>query len=116
MIATFGSGIPAHDRSEARGLRSVLGDRVEQIPALAIKGSIGNNGAGSGAIDLAVAAMCMKNNTIPPALNVGKIDPECGLNLVTGDPIDANTNIVVSVAYALGGGQNAALILKKMEN
>jgi len=115
MITTFGTGIPAHDLSEARAIRSALGDRASRIPALALKGSIGNNGAGSGAIDLATTALCVKHKTIPPARNMDNIDPECGLNIVIGDPIDAKINVAASVAYALGGGQNATLVLKRLE-
>ncbi len=116
LIATFGTGIPEHDLSEARGLREVLGTRASDIPALAIKGAMGNNGAGSGAIDLAVAALCMKRHTIPPAANVHHIDSQCALNVVTGNPRDARIHAVLSVAYALGGGQNAALVLRKLES
>jgi 3-oxoacyl-[acyl-carrier-protein] synthase II len=116
MIGTFGTGLPDYDLAEANGLRAVLGDRAGEIPALATKGSLGNNGAGSGAIDLCIAALCMQNSTIPPALNVDQVDPQCGLNIVTGDPVDANVNTILSVGYALNGGQNAALIFKRMEN
>ena len=115
MVATFGTGIVTHDKSEARGIRAALGDRAEAVPAMAIKGALGNNGAGSGAIDLAVAALCVKNATIPPARNFDRPDPECGLNVIAGDPTDAGIGAAVSVAYALGGGQNAALVLKRVE-
>jgi len=115
MISAFGSGIVGHDLSEARGIHAALGNRSCEIPTLAIKGSVGNNGAGTGAIDLSVAILCMKHQMIPPALNVEKVDPECGLNVVRGDPVDARLDAVVSVAYSLGGGQNAALVIKRME-
>jgi 3-oxoacyl-[acyl-carrier-protein] synthase II len=115
LVGTFGAGIPAHDLSEARGIRAILGEHGRRIPALSIKAAIGNNGAGSGAIDVAVAALCLKQNVIPPAQNVDTPDPECGLNLVTGDARDAKIKTVVSVAYALGGGQNAALVLRRLE-
>ncbi|UCD27991.1 MAG: beta-ketoacyl-[acyl-carrier-protein] synthase family protein [Planctomycetota bacterium] len=116
MIATFGSGVVEQDLSESRGIRAVFGDRTTRIPAIAVKGSMGNNGAGSGAIDLAVAAMCVKNNRIVPALNVNDVDPECGLNIVVGEPVEAEVSTVVSTGYALGGGQNAALVIKRMED
>lgn len=116
LIGTFGCGTVAHDLSEARGLKAALGDRAAKIPALSVKGSLGNNGAGSGAIDLSIAAMCLKTNTVPPAVNLEQMDPACGLNVIKGDPTDARINALVSVAYALGGGQNAALVLKKLES
>ncbi len=115
LVATFGSGIRAHDLSEARGIRSALGARATSVPVLATKGSVGNNGAGAGALDVAVTAMCIKNNTVPPSLNVSKVDPECGLNVVMDKPMDAKVKVAVTVAYALGGGQNAVLVLKRID-
>jgi 3-oxoacyl-[acyl-carrier-protein] synthase II len=115
LIGAFGPGTIAHDLSEARGVRAALGERASTIPTLAIKGAVGNNGAGSGAIDTAVAAMCIKYNTIPASLNTDTVDPACGLNVVRSKAIDAKISAVISVAYALGGGQNAALVLKHLE-
>ena len=115
LIGTFGTGIPEQDLSEARGLRAALGERAGQIPALAIKGSVGNNGAGSGAIDVAVAALCIKHGMVPPAVGVVQVDPACGLNVIHDDPVDARVDVALSVGYSLGGGQNAVLILERVE-
>jgi len=115
LVTTFGTGIVEQDLSEARGIHAALGTRASKVPALAIKGAVGNNGAGSGAIDLSAAMLCMKHNTIPPSLNVQTVDPQCGLNVVRGDPLDARIDVALSLAYALGGGQNAALVLKRLE-
>ncbi len=115
LITTFGTGIPAQDASEAAGLRAALGDRAAEVPALAIKGAVGNSGAGSGAIDLAVAALCLHHQMIPPSRNVTRPDPACGLQLVTGGPRKAKIDALVTVAYALGGGQNAALVFRRLE-
>lgn len=111
----FGIGTVAHDLSEARGIRGVLGDRAGKIPALAIKGSVGNNGAGSGGIEVGVAALCIKHQTVPASLNTEAIDPECGLNVVTGRPFAGPLETILTTAYALGGGQTAALVLKRLE-
>ncbi len=115
LIMTFGTGIPEQDASEAAGLRAALGDRAGQVPALAIKGAVGNSGAGSGAIDLCIAAMCLRYQRIPPSRNVTRPDPACGLDLVTGRPREAGIDALVSVAYALNGGQNAALVFQRLE-
>lgn len=115
LIGTYGSGVPAYDIAEARGIRGAIGDLAGKIPAFSTKAAMGNNGAGSGAIDAAVAAMCLKHNTIPPAQNLERMDPECGLNVVSGDPVDARIDTVLSVGYALNGSQTAALVLKRLE-
>ena len=115
LIGTFGSGVPQYDISEARGIRSALGDAAAKIPALSTKATLGNNGAGSGAIDIGIAALCVHHNTVPPAQNLDEMDPECALNVVTGDPVDAKLDTVLSVGYSLNGSQAAALVLKKLE-
>jgi 3-oxoacyl-(acyl-carrier-protein) synthase len=102
-----------HDVSESAGIRATLGDKAATIPVLATKGALGNSGAGSGAIDLAVTIMALQRGVIPPSLNTDKIDPACGLNVVRGDPKDCRANVAVSVAGALSGGQTAALVVRR---
>lgn len=116
LMAPFGASLVDHDRSESRAIHTVFGERGKEIPVMAIKGTLGNNGAGSGALDVIAAVLAIQNNTIPGAINSVEVDPECGLNVVAPSPTDANLEVVVSSAYALGGGQNAALVLKRFES
>lgn len=113
LVGTFGVGTVEHDASELKGLQAALGERSDGLPALATKGAIGNAGAGAGAVDFAATVMAMMHNTIPPSLNTEDPDPLCRLAFATSDPVDAPIQHAVSVGYALGGGQNAALLLAK---
>jgi 3-oxoacyl-[acyl-carrier-protein] synthase II len=115
LIGTFGTGVVDYDASEFRGLHAAIGTRIEQIPAIAIKGAIGHNGAGSGAIDVAVAAMSLYQNTVPPSLNTENPDPAARLGFVNSGPVDSRARTALSVAYALHGGQNAALVFKRFQ-
>jgi len=112
-VGASGCGLIERDRLEAAAIRDVLGERRAQVPVLSVKGGLGNNGAGSGAVDFIAAVLALYNTTIPPAINSAPIDPECGLKLVTGGPVDARIDVVLSAAYALGGGQNATLVVKR---
>ncbi|MFH0983048.1 MAG: beta-ketoacyl-[acyl-carrier-protein] synthase family protein [Planctomycetota bacterium] len=113
LIGTFGPGTVEHDASEYKGLRAVFGERCGRIPAIAIKGAVGHNGAGSGALDVAVTVMSLYHNTVPPSLNTHPTDPESPLGFVSGGPVDSRARTALTVGYALHGGQNAALVLKK---
>jgi 3-oxoacyl-[acyl-carrier-protein] synthase II len=115
LIAAFGSGTVEHDASEMAAMDAVFGQALPDIPAMAIKGSIGTNGAGSGAIDLALAVKALSQNTVPPSLNTESPDQACRLKLNSTDPYDAPIQRLLSVAYALGGGQNAALVIQRYE-
>ncbi len=113
LVNASGVGTVANDASEAAGIRSTLGDAAATVPVLATKGSLGNNGAGSGAIDLAVTIMALHRGIIPPSFNTEKVDPACGLNVVRGDPTDCRAEVALSVAGALSGGQTAALVVRR---
>ena len=76
-------------------------------------GIVGNNGAGSGAIDVAMTVLAMHRGVIPPSASTSQPDPDCGLKVVTGDPIDARVEVALSTASALSGGQTAALVIRR---
>ena len=115
LIVAFGTGIPDCDLAEARGLRAAMGNRATDVPTVAWKGGLGNNGAGSGAIDFAAALMAGHTGKIPPSQNVEQVDPDCGLNVLTGEPAALHPKVVLSAAYALSGGQTAALVFRPNE-
>jgi 3-oxoacyl-[acyl-carrier-protein] synthase II len=113
LVTASGYGIPHQDRAEAAGIREVLGPRAADVPVMSIKGGLGNNGAGSGAIEFIGAVMAVHSGRIPPAINSQPPDPECALKLVTGGPVDAKIEYVLSTGFALTGGQCAALVIKR---
>ncbi|QOJ15352.1 MAG: beta-ketoacyl-[acyl-carrier-protein] synthase family protein [Planctomycetia bacterium] len=113
LVSAFAPGIPAHDASEAAALKAVLGARLAEVPILAIKGGIGNNGAGSGALDFIAMVLSLYNATLPPTVNGRFVDPSLGLRATVGRSVDARVETAASLAYALGGGQNAALLIRR---
>ena len=76
---------------------------------------VGTNGAGSGALDLALAVKALEHNTVPPSLHTENPDPASRLRLSTDGPCDAPIQNVMSLAYALGGGQNAGLVIRRYQ-
>ena len=76
-------------------------------------GLIGVNGAGSGAIDFATAVLALYHNTVPPSANTDGLLADCRLPFVQDEPVDANAEYAVTLAYALSGSQVAALVIQK---
>ena len=113
LVGASGYGMVQRDAAEAAAIRTTLGDRVAEVPVMALKGALGNNGAGSGAIEFIAATLAMYHNTIPPSVNGTPHDPKCGLRLVSDGPVDARVEHVLSTAFALTGGQCAALVMRR---
>ncbi|RJP36728.1 MAG: beta-ketoacyl-[acyl-carrier-protein] synthase family protein [Phycisphaerales bacterium] len=115
LAVPFGCAVPAFDASESLGWRDACGSRLEQVRAVATKGLIGVNGAGSGAIDFATAVLALYRNTVPPSANTHRTHDGCPFRFVQGDPVDANAEYAVTTAFALSGSQTAALVVRKFE-
>ena len=115
LVNPFGTGIADVDKSECRAWNEVFGDKLSSVAALTTRGALGNNGAGSGALDIAATTMALHRNTIPASYNTG--DPADGseFGFVQDDPRDVSVKQAVSASYALAGGQCAALVLRRYQ-
>ena len=115
LAVPFGVGTVGHDASEMEGWNAVFGARLEEIPAIATRGATGNNGAGSGALDVAATVMAVYQGTIPPSVNTDTPDETCRFGFVQGQPVDAKIKQAMSLGYAPSGGQSAALVIRRYE-
>ncbi|MEX2387955.1 MAG: beta-ketoacyl synthase N-terminal-like domain-containing protein [Phycisphaeraceae bacterium] len=110
LIVPFGCGDPAWDSAEASALDHVFGDDLTDIPVRSSKAVAGNCAAGSGALDLCLAARALREQTVPAAINCDQ--PLGSLN--AGNAPAAKADLRHVLCYATGvGGQNAAIVLKR---
>lgn len=111
LVIPTGLGIPTHDRAELAGLHTVFGGGLDRVPLAPIKAQTGNLAAGSG-VDAAAAVLALHHGTVPAAINTKNVIDGQKLNVAVA-PREAKIDVAVSTVYSLGG-QNAALVFKKM--
>lgn len=109
-----GRATEAGDRAEAQAIRTLLGDRADDVPVSAPKSMIGNSLAGAGALDVAFATLALRDRALPPTINVDEQDPECPIRLVTTAQRDVPLDVAV-VGVRGTGGSNSALVLRRVE-
>jgi 3-oxoacyl-[acyl-carrier-protein] synthase II len=110
-VAAHGSGTRPGDRSEARALRGVFGDRAAGVAASSVKAATGHLMAAAGALNVAVAALALERGTLPPTLNLDDVDPQCAFDWVGGRPREVQATHALALARGLGG-QNVAVALR----
>jgi 3-oxoacyl-[acyl-carrier-protein] synthase II len=108
-VSAHATSTPLGDRVETEALKRVFGKRTDTVPISAVKSMTGHMLAASGALEAAFAAMSVREGVIPPTINLGERDRECGLNVVT-------RLTRMEIRYALSGsygfgGVNAVLVL-----
>ncbi len=111
-INAHGLGTFPSDLAEARAYRRVFGDKTP--PIFGLKGYTGNTASGCGAVELITSLIALRDQKIPITLNCDDPDPECGLDVVTGEPRPVDFNEFLSVNFTRHG-QAAALIIRAGE-
>ena len=114
-VNAHGSSTPLNDTTEARAIRTVLGERAARVPISATKGYYGHALGASGAVEAAICALALSRGWLPPTVNLQHPDEEVeDLTLVNGAGRDADPGYVVSNSFGFGG-INAALLFRRWE-
>lgn len=107
-VNAHATGTPTGDAREATALQTVF-DTVP--PVTSVKGALGHALSGAGALESAIVAMAIAEQTIPPTVNYENPDPACDLPIVTGA---RNTTLDTAVTTSAGfGGTNGALVFEQ---
>jgi 3-oxoacyl-(acyl-carrier-protein) synthase len=111
LINAWGPGHLEIDAEEASCLCHFFGDRLRDIPAVSIKGAVGNPLGAAGSIQVASAALSLRTGRVPPTVNWETPDPECPLNL-SARARDVGCTVALVNAHGLCG-TNASMLLTK---
>ena len=111
-VNAHGTSTPIGDVIETRALKRVFGDRAKRVPISSTKSMTGHLLGGAGGLEAGISVLALRDQTLPPTINLENPDPECDLDYVP------NHARKVSVEYALSnsfgfGGTNAALIFRR---
>lgn len=110
LISTHGTGTELNDVSEAAALRAVFGDRLNDQIAIATKSSHGHLLGGTGALELVVGLIALKQGLAPQLCNFAGPDPACPLPLALDEPMPLGRAALISNSFAFGG-LNSVLVV-----
>jgi 3-oxoacyl-[acyl-carrier-protein] synthase II len=114
-INAHGTATQWNDRLETQAIKRVFDDYARKIPISSTKSMHGHTMGAAGAIEFIISLLAIKNQAIPPTINLDQPDPECDLDYVPNIGRKGVTvNTVMSNAFGFGG-TNAVLIAGKMK-
>ncbi len=111
-ISAHGTSTVQNDRTEAKALRLMFGDRCDDLPVTALKSMTGHAIAGSGPMETAAAALALYHGVLPPTINYETPDPECPVRVVANQAWERQANVCLKLSYGFGG-HNACLVLTR---
>lgn len=112
FISAHGTGTKANDVTEAGAIRQVFGDRPPRT--ISTKSMIGHTMGAASALAAIACGLAIRHQFIPPTINHENTDPECDLDCVPNQAVEADLRVVQNNALAFGGN-NAVLIFGRHE-
>jgi 3-oxoacyl-[acyl-carrier-protein] synthase II len=71
--------------------------------------------AAAGSVEAIVCLLAMRDGVLPPTINLDNPDPECDLDYIPHVAREKRVNVALTNSFGFGG-QNIALILKRMDD
>jgi 3-oxoacyl-[acyl-carrier-protein] synthase II len=109
-LNAHGTATPQNDRAEARGFRTVLGDRCATVPVTALKSMIGHCLGAAGGLEAAILALTIQRGVIPPTIHHTETDPECPVAIVANTAREQRIRCGISTSLGFGGNDSALVI------
>jgi minimal PKS chain-length factor (CLF/KS beta) len=109
VVFADGAGTLDGDLAESRAISSVFG--AGSVPVTAPKSMVGRLYAGGGSLDVATAALAMRDGTIPPTVGIDQVAEGIDLDLVS-EARSAEVGTVLINARG-SGGFNSSMVLTR---
>ena len=111
-VNAHGSSTPLNDSTETLAIKQVFGDHAYRLAVSGTKGYYGHALGASGAIETAICALALRNEWLPPTVNLQSPDDACDLDYIpqSGRPDRAETVLTNSFGF---GGINATLVIRR---
>ncbi len=113
-INTHGTSTHENDSIETVAIKTVFKERAKQVPASSVKSMLGHLIGAAGAAEFITCILAIRDNVVPPTINLNDRSPELDLDYVPNEPRQMPVNIAMNESFGFGG-QNNVVIIKRYE-
>jgi beta-ketoacyl ACP synthase len=110
-INAHATGTSVGDLAESKAINNALGG--DHHPAVyAPKSALGHSVGAVGAVESVLTVLALRDQIVPPTLNLVNLDPEIDLDVVAGQPRPGKYEYAINNSFGFGG-HNVALTFGK---
>jgi 3-oxoacyl-[acyl-carrier-protein] synthase II len=113
-VNAHGTSTIENDRAETMALHRTLGDAARTTPVSSTKSMTGHAVAAAGALELVAVTLALRDQVVPPTINLETPDPECDLDYVPNRARAHTFHTALSNSFGFGG-QNVVLVVRSVE-
>ncbi|MEA1921660.1 MAG: beta-ketoacyl-ACP synthase II [Pseudomonadota bacterium] len=107
-INAHGTSTYFNDLYETQAIKKVFGTQANKLLISSNKSMTGHMLGGTGAVEAAFTILTIMNGKVAPTINLETPDPECDLNYVPNQAVEANIKNAITNSFGFGG-TNATL-------
>ncbi len=112
-VNAHGTSTPAGDKAETMAVKRALGDYAYKVAVSSTKSMTGHLLGAAGGIEAVFSVLAIRDQILPPTINMDNQDPECDLDYVPN--VARETAVTIAMSNSFGfGGTNGTLIFKKL--
>ncbi len=113
-INAHGTSTLYNDRMETLAIKKVFGAHAVKLPVSSTKSMTGHLLGGAGGLEAGITVLALRDQILPPTINLENPDPECDLDYVPNQSRRAPLEYAMSNSFGFGG-TNAALLFKRYQ-
>lgn len=114
-INAHGTSTQAGDIAETMAIKSVFGRHARKLAISSSKSMIGHLLGASGAVEAIISVLSLRDQVVPPTINLDNPDEGCDLDYVPHTTRDQALNVVLSNSFGFGG-TNGSLIFSRFND
>jgi len=113
-INAHGTSTSAGDKAEAQAVKSIFGEDVHKVMVSSTKSMTGHLLGAAGAIESIITILALRDQAIPPTINLMNPDEGCDLDFVPNEARQVK-NMEYMLCNSFGfGGTNGSVIFRKV--
>lgn len=108
-LNAHGTSTPVGDIGESIAVKRAFGDAAGKLAVSSTKSMTGHMLGAAGGAEAIFTILAMRDQVLPPTINLVDPDPDCDLDYVPNIARDAQVNIAISNSFGFGG-TNGSLV------
>ena len=102
-INAHGTSTPAGDVAETKAVKLALGDHAYKMVVSSTKSMTGHLLGAAGGIEAIFSILALRDQVVPPTINLDNQDPECDLDFVANTAREMKLSVSMSNSFGFGG-------------
>lgn len=111
-INAHGTSTPLNDRCETVAIKAVFGEHARKLAISSTKSMVGHMLGAAGGIEAVFTALSIRDQVVPPTINLHRPSPECDLDYVPLTAREMTIDVAMSNSFGFGG-TNGVVVLRR---